>query len=132
VDPETQANLDALLSRIDAAGLAPERDRDAFAGAGDLLAVLRRQGKAVRVGEFHVATRHIGALITKVRAHFGEHTELEAGTFKALAGGVSRKHAIPLLEHLDRQKVTLRRGDKRILHPASSLPATVPCNNLPP
>jgi len=34
--------------------------------------------------------------------------------FKDLAG-VSRKHAIPLLEHLDRQRLTRREGDERVI-----------------
>ena len=34
--------------------------------------------------------------------------------FKDLAG-VSRKYAIPLLEYLDREKVTRRDGDERLI-----------------
>ena len=37
---------------------------------------------------------------------------IKVGEFKALAN-VSRKYAIPLLEHFDRQKLTLRDGDAR-------------------
>jgi selenocysteine-specific elongation factor len=36
------------------------------------------------------------------------------GTFKELTG-VSRKYAIPLLEYLDRQNVTRRVGETRII-----------------
>ena len=35
-------------------------------------------------------------------------------TFKELAG-VSRKYAIPLLEYFDREQVTRRTGDKRVI-----------------
>jgi selenocysteine-specific elongation factor len=34
--------------------------------------------------------------------------------FKEMAG-LTRKHLIPLLEHFDMTKVTLRVGDKRVL-----------------
>ena len=34
--------------------------------------------------------------------------------FKELAG-ISRKYAIPLLEYLDRQRVTRREGDRRVI-----------------
>ncbi|MFT3743508.1 MAG: SelB C-terminal domain-containing protein [Pyrinomonadaceae bacterium] len=34
--------------------------------------------------------------------------------FKDLAG-VSRKYAIPLIEYFDRERETVRRGDKRII-----------------
>jgi len=36
------------------------------------------------------------------------------GQFKQLAG-VSRKYAIPLLEYLDRERVTRKQGDHRIV-----------------
>jgi selenocysteine-specific elongation factor len=32
--------------------------------------------------------------------------------------GASRKYLIPLLEWCDRQRVTIRRGDQRVLNPA--------------
>jgi len=34
--------------------------------------------------------------------------------FKDLAG-VSRKYAIPLLEYFDRERITVRAGDKRVI-----------------
>ena len=39
---------------------------------------------------------------------------IEVATFKELAG-VSRKYAIPLLEYFDREKITVRSGDRRII-----------------
>ena len=39
---------------------------------------------------------------------------IDVAAFKELAG-VSRKHAIPLLEYLDEEKVTLRRGNERVI-----------------
>jgi selenocysteine-specific elongation factor len=39
---------------------------------------------------------------------------IDVAGFKDLAG-VSRKYAIPLLEYFDREKVTRRAGDKRII-----------------
>jgi hypothetical protein len=43
---------------------------------------------------------------------------IDVAAFKALAG-VTRKHAIPLLEHLDERRVTRRVGNLReILIPA--------------
>jgi selenocysteine-specific elongation factor len=40
--------------------------------------------------------------------------EIDAQGFKALTG-LSRKFSIPLLEYFDRQKLTIRVGDKRVL-----------------
>jgi len=39
---------------------------------------------------------------------------IDVSQFKELAG-VSRKYAIPLLEYLDRERITRRAGDKRII-----------------
>jgi selenocysteine-specific elongation factor len=39
---------------------------------------------------------------------------IDVSTFKDLAG-ISRKYAIPLLEYFDRERVTRRAGDKRII-----------------
>jgi selenocysteine-specific elongation factor len=50
--------------------------------------------------------------------------QMSAPEFKELAGGVSRKWAIPLLEYLDRNKVTLRVGDVRKLHPSRRKPGS--------
>jgi hypothetical protein len=43
---------------------------------------------------------------------------MTASEFKTIAGGASRKWAIPLLGYFDRSKVTLRVGDLRRLHPS--------------
>ena len=47
-------------------------------------------------------------------AHKAKSPEIDLGTFKELAG-ISRKYAIPLLEYFDRERVTQRSGDRRII-----------------
>ena len=42
---------------------------------------------------------------------------MAAADFKELAGGISRKWAIPLLEYFDAQGMTVRVGNARKLHP---------------
>lgn len=44
----------------------------------------------------------------------GETVTLDVAAFKDRYG-VTRKYAIPLLEHLDRERVTRRVGDSRIV-----------------
>ena len=46
-------------------------------------------------------------------------------TFKTLAG-VSRKYAIPLLEYFDREQITRRAGDKRVILKISGLHSPAP------
>ncbi|HYL80202.1 MAG TPA: selenocysteine-specific translation elongation factor [Candidatus Acidoferrum sp.] len=45
--------------------------------------------------------------------HFRSHPSINVGTMKDLFG-VSRKYAIPFLEHLDDVRVTRRQGDERV------------------
>jgi selenocysteine-specific elongation factor len=49
----------------------------------------------------------------RVLAHFGKELRINVGTMKDLFG-VSRKYAIPFLEHLDDVRITRRQGDVRV------------------
>jgi len=56
-------------------------------------------------------------LKSRLRKYGSEHEPdrlIDVATFKDLAG-VSRKYAIPLLEYFDRERVTRRAGDKRLI-----------------
>ncbi len=72
------------------------------------------QGKAVRAGELFFAKSAIEALHAKLLVHFAQHEKLSTQAFKELTG-LSRKFFIPLAEYFDREKVTLRVGDDRLL-----------------
>ncbi len=72
------------------------------------------QGLAVRAGELFFAKSAITALHGKLLEHFASHEKLSTQTFKELTG-LSRKFLIPLAEYFDREKVTLRVGDERLL-----------------
>jgi selenocysteine-specific elongation factor len=39
---------------------------------------------------------------------------IDVASFKEIAG-ISRKYAIPLLEYFDRERITRRAGDKRLV-----------------
>jgi selenocysteine-specific elongation factor len=116
---------DQLESIYREAKLAPPSLTDALTRAGatgakqahgrKVLQLLLDSGTLIRVdGEmlFHRAALDelIATLRTKVKA--GQAIEVPA--FKELAG-ISRKYAIPLLEYLDRQRVTRREGDRRVV-----------------
>jgi len=72
------------------------------------------QGRAVRAGELFFARSAIDALQAKLLAHFETNEKLSTQAFKELTG-LSRKFLIPLAEYFDREKVTLRVGDERLL-----------------
>ena len=81
--------------------------------ARSILQILIREKKLVRVSEvlvFHHSA--MGKLRDLLASHRAERFSVP--TFKNWTG-VSRKYAIPLLEYLDREHVTRREGDQRIV-----------------
>ncbi|MGB7069546.1 MAG: selenocysteine-specific translation elongation factor [Pyrinomonadaceae bacterium] len=66
--------------------------------------------------EFYFSQSVIDGLAEKLRntARNSGDNLIDIPKFKALAG-ISRKFAIPLLEYFDREKVTVRSGDKRMI-----------------
>jgi selenocysteine-specific elongation factor len=63
----------------------------------------------------HSAIEKLRAQITGLKSKAtGEVAKIDVGKFKEMTG-VSRKYAIPLLEYLDRERVTRRVGDERII-----------------
>ncbi len=88
------------------------------AHARKILQLLIDNGSLVRVqGEmfFHShAIEHLKRLLRRYAAEHEPDRFIDVPGFKNLAG-VSRKYAIPLLEYFDRERVTLRAGDKRII-----------------
>jgi selenocysteine-specific elongation factor len=76
------------------------------------LTLLLRAGKLVRMGSDDLLV-HVDAL-TKVRTDLTQHRgeAFDVGRFKNFTG-LTRKHAIPLLEYLDGARVTLNRDGVR-------------------
>ena len=73
-----------------------------------------REGTVVKVTDdlyFHHAA--LTELRTRLLAHLSEHGEITTQGFKHLVGQ-SRKFVIPLSEYFDREKVTLRVGERRV------------------
>lgn len=68
--------------------------------------------RLVRVGEFVFHRETINELISRIKNQKAKGAKLDVATFKDLTG-LSRKHAIPLLEYLDMQRVTRRVGNDR-------------------
>jgi selenocysteine-specific elongation factor len=80
-----------------------------------VLQLLTKEGVLVKVKEdlyFH--RQALDELESKVVQFLQQHKEMTPPQFKDVSQ-VSRKFAIPLLEHFDGKKLTLRVGDKRVL-----------------
>ncbi|HXG34473.1 MAG TPA: selenocysteine-specific translation elongation factor [Bryobacteraceae bacterium] len=118
--PDEQEALAAIERAFETAGLAVPTVGEVLARSGVdperariLFEMLLRDKRLVRIGEdlvFHART--LESLRRLVAQHKGERFTVPV--FKAWTG-VSRKYAIPLLEYLDRERVTRREGDERIV-----------------
>jgi selenocysteine-specific elongation factor len=88
----------------------------------DLLRYLVDSGRAVKVTSQLLYPRGLWEeLEGRLREHFRKSPTLTMGAFKDLAQ-VSRKYAVPMLEHLDRTGLTKRQGDDRIPGPKLQRP----------
>jgi selenocysteine-specific elongation factor len=126
LSPADAALRERLESVYRDAGLEAPTLEEAFARAGGtrpehtrkILQLLLDAGSLVRVREdllFHheALARLVAALRDYAEAHAPERL-IDVAAFKELSG-VSRKYAIPLLEYFDRERVTRRAGDRRLI-----------------
>ena len=80
----------------------------------DNLALLVRSGDVVRISsDLFYSSVALDGLRDKLRALLHDKGEIVPTDFRELTG-LSRKFLIPLLEHFDSEKVTIRVGDKRV------------------
>lgn len=118
---------DQIAAIYRAAGLEPPTFDEALSRlsgsvkreyARKLLQMLVDEGELKLVfGDTFCDRKALDHLLAKLAAYGTEHEPdrlIDVAAFKDLTG-VSRKYAIPLLEYLDRTRVTRRAGDKRII-----------------
>jgi selenocysteine-specific elongation factor len=120
--PEQQAASDRIEAEFRGAGVAPPTPEEAFSRLGltgsspqALTQLLVEGRRLVRIREglyFHAEP--LQEAVGRVVAFIRTHQAITPQEIKDLLG-ISRKYAIPLLEWLDSQRVTVRVGDKRIL-----------------
>ena len=104
----------AGLAGIELAALAAQSRKDA-ALLQRVARVLAEERRLARVGdELLVDQAELETLKQRVRERWPKGARIEVGEFKELVG-LSRKHAIPLLEYLDRERVTRRAGASRVV-----------------
>jgi len=79
----------------------------------DLLKLMTKDGDLVRINDsLYVTRRQHDDMISRLRSFYAKKSEMTMAEFRDLLA-TSRKFALPLLEHLDSQRVTLRIGDIR-------------------
>ena len=123
--PDAQRR-DVLEQMYRQAGLAAPALSEAFTQAGlnasdqhgrKILQLLIDAGTLVKVhGDMFFHREALDNLVQQLRAYASSRTDrmIDVAAFKELTD-ISRKYAIPLLEHLDRQRVTRREGDRRVI-----------------
>ena len=81
----------------------------------ELLAVLVERGQVVKVNESVVfASSAYQEMSDKIIEHLKSNGSITVGEARTMFD-TSRKYILPLLEHLDRQQITRRVGDERVL-----------------
>jgi selenocysteine-specific elongation factor len=102
------AGLKVPLLKEVLAGLSVDRTR-----SQKIVTLLLREGSLVKLGDELVFHRSaLEDLRKKMTAQKSKAAKIDVGQFKDIIG-VSRKYAIPLLEYLDRERITRRVGDLR-------------------
>ena len=104
------------------AGLKVPALKDVLAGlkvdkarAQKIVTLLLRDKVLIKISEDLVFHRDaLADLRQLLAAEKTKSPKIDVGRFKDLAG-VTRKYAIPLLEYLDREHVTRRVGDERVI-----------------
>jgi len=122
LNPQESAARVQIVDAFESAGLAVPAASDVLAHlkidrprAEKILQMLLKEKVLVKVAEdliFHAAA--LGKLRELLARRKASNNRLNVGIFKELTG-LSRKYAIPLLEYLDRERVTRRQGDERII-----------------
>ena len=116
---EEQAVRAALLEVASGAGLQGFDPAQADAGGSERLRervarVLVYEGRLQKVGEVLVHHEALEGMKDDVRRRWPPGSRLDVGAFKEMTG-LSRKYVIPLLEYLDRERVTRRSGNDRVV-----------------
>jgi selenocysteine-specific elongation factor len=125
LDPRQQALLERLEREFRDAGVAPPSLDEAFTRLQllrpedqSLVQVLLDERRLVRVREglyFH--PEPLQTAEARVVGFLRQHGAITPQDVKDLLG-ISRKYAIPLMEYLDAQRLTVRQGDRRVLRDA--------------
>jgi selenocysteine-specific elongation factor len=115
-----EAAKKALEAAFKAAGLQAGTLEETAAVTGTKIELARKlytllaaERRLVRVGDFVFHVDSIDDLKSRVRARKAVNSRIDVALFKEITGGLTRKYAIPLLEYLDRERITRRIGNER-------------------
>ncbi len=121
---ELPPRMQRVLDMYEAAGQKPPTLREvgtelelASPQVLEFVAGLQRTGRLVKVtAELSFSKGSHETLLEQVRTRLSSEGTIDVQALKAMTG-LSRKFAVPLLEHFDQLQITVRRGDERIPGP---------------
>jgi len=113
---------DKIVALLDDGGFRPPLKEDMAAELsrnpkeiGDILKILVQEGRVTRINDsVYLVKERADELLSKVREFFQRKEEMAVSEFRDLLG-TSRKYALPFLEYLDSNRVTIRVGEVRKL-----------------
>jgi len=122
---QEEGQLEELAGRIRDGGYSPPTFKELQDILGvergrlrDLLQILMERGEIEQVNpDYFLYRGRLREMEERVKDHLARHGKLAVGDMREMFG-VSRKYAIPLLEFLDRKRVTRREGDFRVPYAA--------------
>jgi selenocysteine-specific elongation factor len=113
VSPAQQAKIDVFEKSLAENPYAPPGE---LIPEPELVNLLVAQGKVIKVSDNVVfATKAYNEMLAKITARIKEKGRISLGEVRDMFG-TSRKYVQALLEYLDREKVTRRVGDDRVLY----------------
>ncbi len=84
----------------------------------DILKLMVQEGSVARITDsIYLLREDYDRMINLLKEYYSGKDTMSVGEFRDLLG-TTRKYALPFLEYLDSNKITLRVGDVRKLHPA--------------
>ncbi|MCK4274464.1 MAG: selenocysteine-specific translation elongation factor [Dehalococcoidales bacterium] len=111
--PAQQAKVDAFLKSLADNPYAPPSE---LIPEPDLLNMLIERGKVVKVSDSVVFSKSAyDEMLGKITVQIKDKGKISLGEVRDMFGA-SRKYAQALLEYLDREKITRRVGDDRVLY----------------
>ncbi len=118
---ELPEHMQRVLDRYEEAGVTAPTVKEVQAACGlssrqvlEMIGVLQRTGRLVKITQdISLSRGSHDALVEKIRVHLREHGTIDVQALKAMTG-LTRKYAVPFLEHLDQLQLTRRDGDRRV------------------
>jgi len=119
---EEAAAKEQISRAFERAGLAVPSAKEVLgrllidrARAEKILQILRKEGMLVRIADDLIFHRAALEKLREILARRKEQSNrINVSIFKELTG-LTRKYAIPLLEYLDRERLSRRDGDERVI-----------------